>query len=302
MKIDFYIEKDLKKCEELWQNFYPNKFLVDLWDFRLCFHQAYGEEPYFIVGKLQDEVIGFLPLEFCSVAGNVHVFFGGGDWLEHFTFYIKEEYKKEALPLFFKQLPASALWFIDKSEVPYFKKGVLEEDDNTYFLNLEKYHYNIDEYFADFSKESRHSTLRSFRKIEELPLEIKINHWQDYEKLVEYNKSRFGKESSFHDKGFFSVFKLMMENPILRDKLRMVSVYINGEVKACVVNIIMNEDCTVMQAGNDPDIPNIYKYLMYQVILDGISQKLKILNFGSDECGWKERWRLEKEQLFSYEN
>lgn len=303
MAVKFYIEKDLKKCEALWRKFSPNNFLADLWEFRYCFFKAYGSEPYFVVGEKDSEIIGFIPLEYSHSAPltDRYLFWGGGDWVEHTGFYVKHEVKKRLLPLFLENSPVPVeLLCIDKSELEFTDK--LGEDLPTYYLDLAKYHYQIDEYFAAFGSKSRQNIQYDLRKIEQLSPQIVLNQFSDYNGLVELNKERFGAESDFHEQGFSDVCKLMTQDKFLKEKLRLVSVYIVGELKASLLSIVDKDVYTCLQAGYDARITSLYKYLNFQVIQAAINLKVNRIDFLSDDCGWKEHWRLEKEMLYQYKN
>lgn len=305
MEVEFYVEKNLLECEKLWKEFSTNENLSDVWEYRLCFHQGYQSEPYFIVGKLGEEIVGFLPLEFSKSAGDIYVFFGGGDWVEDHSFFIKKEYKKEYLPLFLKQCPPETyLWLISGSEK--YNLQDLEEDQPAYFLNLEKFNYNVEEYFSSISGKWRQTLKREIRRIGDLQPRVVINNFLDFEKLVEFNQKKFGDESAFADSdggyGFKQVFKLMIENTFFKDKLRMISVLINDEVKAVMLVLLWGGVYFPLQGGNDSDIPNLFKFLSYEIIKDAISLKMKRIYFMVDDCGWKEHWCLEKEMLYAFKN
>ena len=81
----------------------------------------------------------------------------------------------------------------------------------------------------------------------------------------------------------------------------MISIIIDGKVKASALCMIYNNVYTFLQGGNDIDIPNLAKFLVYQVINDA-SNRADILDLMSDDCGWKEHWRLDKTLLYNISN
>lgn len=305
MDVEFYVEKDLIKCEELWKLFSTNESIEDIWEFRLCFHLTAGEEPYFLVGKVAGEIIGVLPLEYTKRQGGMYVFFGGGDYLRNNTFFIKENYKKDALSLFLAQLPKETyLWGIRKKEKVYC--NLLVEDQIRYSLNLIENDFSIDKYFSTFSSKWRQSVKREIRRIDDLNPEIVVNNFAHLENLAAFNKKRFGEDSVFVDQGvesgFLAAFQLVIDNELFKDKIKMISVSIGGQIKAVMFIIFYNGICNPLLGGNDTDIPNLFKYLVYQVIKDAMELKMKEINFMTDDCGWKEHWALAKEQLYCFEN
>ncbi len=306
MAITFRVENDLKECQKLWNFFSPKKSFADLWEVRNIFAKQSKYPPSFLVGNLNGEDIGFLPLLYEEYDNDqndgYYVFWGGGDWLEEFTFYIKEEFKREYLKLFLANVPGQkvCLSFIDHQELVYLPE--LQPDEEIYFLDLEKYDYSLEKYFLSFSKKSRKNINNELKKIAALQPQVFFNRFADFEEMVKMNKKRFGEESLFSEDSFRLVFKSLLAEKSLKDKIRMVSLEIDGELKAATVNIFYNGVYTLLQSGNVEEINNIYKYLNVECIKDAIGLKAKEINYLADECGWKDHWRLEKRPTYFFDN
>jgi len=54
--------QDMKKCQELWEKFWPQDCLFDLWDVRSCFAKYYAHMREFITAEEDGHIIGMLPL------------------------------------------------------------------------------------------------------------------------------------------------------------------------------------------------------------------------------------------------
>jgi len=297
MNIEFYIERDIKECEKLWREFSLNRHISDIWEYRLCFHRGYGSlGPYFIVGKIAQEIIGFIPLEYQDFKKR-YIFFGGGDWNENFTFYIKNHYKKFVLPLFFKQLPKNTkLFFINNEESSY--TDFLKEDDSTYFLNPVDYNYEIEEYLKTLSHKTRKNLNREIREVEKLKPEIIYDNFQDIDVLIFFNKKRFGPDSAFEEPGFEKSLRLLLGENSLKGKVGMLSICIGGEAVAVFLVLKNGQIVEAMQSGSDPDRKGIAKFLVITLINKYFNEKVDRINFFAHDCGWKEHWRLKKDKLF----
>ncbi len=262
----------------------------------MCFNKTYNNTPYFIVGKIKNRAIGFMPLEFHKSI-NKYIFFGGGDWNEKFRFYIKENHKKEALPIFLEQIAGNkGLWNIHESELRYFPN--LQKNEPAYFLNPKDYNFDINRYISHFSSKQKKHLRSEFKKIESLGTTIIFNNFKQISALIKLNKKKFGKESLLNEKEFASAFKLLLKNKALKNILRLISVNINNDAKAIALCAIHNNTYTFLQEGVSPDIPNLSKYLHYQVITDAFRLKTEKIDFMADDCNWKEKWLLKKEMMY----
>ena len=71
IRMVFFVEKDIKKCEELWKKHSSNRNIWEEWDIVFSLFDKKDNEPYFIVSEK-----GLLPLWYDNIE-KVYYFFGG---------------------------------------------------------------------------------------------------------------------------------------------------------------------------------------------------------------------------------
>jgi len=291
----FKIEQDLKKCQGLWEEFSPKQELFDEWEYRDCFYQAYGYQPYFIVGSQGDKVMGVLPLWY-EERRDFYTFFGG-TFPEPNTFFVKN---KADLGDFLKQCPPkSRLYYLDKKESKYWP---LEESDKKYFLNLKKYEDKIENYWLGFDRKHRKNLRYDLKQFEKLNYSLRYNHLADFEKMVELNRKRFGKESDFEEKEMRMGMKNLMEVAEKRGELMMISLLVEGRVEAVEMVVIYKNCYYVLASGHNLEVKNIGKKMMVEQIKKAMEKRMEKIDFLSSDSGWKKMWHLESVPLFEFKN
>jgi hypothetical protein len=288
-------------CEQIWRSIVQPRGIQDIWEYRCIWMTIYSGKPFFLCAKVGDEIVGFLPLEDYRETYGYFWYFGGGHYLERSRCFIRPEWQDLVAPFLYEHLPPKVkLLYIDAGELRYFPRLVPMTE--TYYLDCMKIHFNLDEFFENMTKLTRKSVKRDLRKIQDLNPEILINRFQDIEQLIHFNQIRFGNDSTLRDHFHEAAIRSLTVDPRLRPYLRMISVFIQGDLKACAYAFFCNNVYTYFIGGNDVDIPNLAKYLVYCLFQDGIQLGASRIDVMADDCGWKEHWHLEKEpqyQLFT---
>lgn len=289
----FDIIKEKNKCKKLWDTFSSKEVLWDLWDFRYCFHE--GFDFHFIVGSENNEEIGFIPLVF-DKKNEVYTYFGD-TFPEQNKFFLKD---KNDISTFLKQCPEDTqIYYIDKSEKEFYNFDIGER---RYFLNFIKYDKTIENYLKTFTKKHRKNLRYDLKRLKEKNYKIKINEIKDFEKLIEFNKKKFGKESDYNDKKFVASMKKVIETAQKMQILNMISVQFNKKVEAVGLGIIYNKVYYVVGSGRNVEIKNLGKLLIFEQIKSALEKNCNEIDFLSTESGWKELWNLDSEQMYEFFN
>jgi hypothetical protein len=292
--LKFKIIEDEKECRELWEQFSGKKILWDLWDFRFCFHKK-NSEFNFILGFDGKEKEGIIPLVYDNDY-NTYTYFGD-TFPEKNKFFLKN---KNNLRLYLKNFPKpTQVYYIDSEEARHcdFKLG-----DKRYFLNLEKYGDDFENYIGSFTKKHRKNLRYDLNKLKEKNYIIEKNDIKDFDRLVELNKERFGKDSDYNDKNFVSSIKQLMDIANRKNVLDMVSIKINSNTEAISLGAFFNGIYYVLGVGRNPGIKNLGKLLITEQIKNAISHNCNEVDFMSTEANWKELWNLDSEQMYEFEN
>ena len=298
MKIDFYVEKRIKDCKSLWNEFSKNEYLTDNWEYRLCFHNAYKNTPYFIVGKTKGEIIGFVPLEYDEKRKS-YIFFGGADWNEQMRFLIKDLYKHQYLHTFIQQLPHQAsLRFIHPEDARFIKEGVIQEEDFSYYLVPKDYDFDMETYLTTFSPRSRKNIRKALRRIGKLNFKIRKGRIKDFDRLINFNIQRYKKDSMFMDDRFTLAIKNLLMSKTSKFIITLVTVLIDNQVEAISLFAEYKRGLVYLEGSSDPSQSDVSRFLDYHIFEHAFKKKLDYIDALSGDCGWKERWRLKKKTLF----
>jgi len=285
---------DEKECRELWEQFSEKQILWDLWDFRFCFHKE-SSEFNFIVGFDGKKKEGVIPLVYDNDY-NTYTYFGD-TFPEKNKFFLKD---KNNLRLYLKNFPEDTqIYYINSEEAKYydFKPG-----SKRYFLNLKKYGNSFENYIESFKKKHRKNLKYDLKKIKELDYKIDHNNLNDFQKLVQLNKERFGKESDYNDNNFVSGVSKLINAADNMSILDIISIKIGNNTEAASLGVFYNNVYNVLGVGNNPKIRNLGKLLIAAQVKSAITHKCNEVDFMSTESNWKELWNLDSEQMYEFEN
>lgn len=291
----FRIETNLDQCQKLWEKFSPRLHLFDLWEYRYCFYQGYGYQPYFIAGLDPEGPVGVLPLWF-EKKEKFYTFFGG-TFPEPNAFFIKD---KSKLAAFIEQCPwPTCLFYINQSEAKYYP---LSKGEPKYFLDMNNYNLSVDQYFSAFSKKHRKNLRYDLRQFEKLNYTLRYDNLDDFEKMISLNQKRFQKTSDFNEKEMQVSMKKLMQVAFNQGKLNMISLFINKKVEAVEIAVIHNNCYYVLCGGHNLKIENIGKKMIVEHLNSALRKNITKIDFLSTNSGWKKLWHLETEPQFEYKN
>ena len=296
MKIS--VLRELEDCKKLWDKFSPKQSIWDDWEIMYSFFDPDIHELYFL---LTEDKKGMLPLWYDQTLGRYY-YFGGcfGEnrkfWFDLLVF--RDIFEKILTPTLMNDVNFKDAEFIIK-KFPEFKDN-FNERDYRYYLDLGRFGHDLKKYLACFGKKHRKNLLYDLRKFKELNYEVKWQGMENFNKIVEFNVKRFGKDSDFSDplhkkemKAFFSALekKGMLHSSIIK---------INGSVEAMEFSAFYNEHYYVLNGGYNREIRNIGKLLIMENIKKSIELKAKEIDFLVGDTGWKELWNFDKELCYTF--
>jgi CelD/BcsL family acetyltransferase involved in cellulose biosynthesis len=288
------VATNISECKLLWNEFSRGKDAFDLWEYRACFYDG-TQELHFTIGSVNNKHIFLLPLWKRKNSG-YYEWFGGEFFEGNSVMLTDKKYASEmlkSLPLGF-WLPYSDLDFKE-----YFGQA---KESESFFLDLAKYNYSLEEYFSVFNKKHRKNLLRDLRMLSQVAPEVVRNDMRDFPRLMELSIKRFSDDSFFAEEEFSSGLKRMLEEAMRREELEMLSIKINGKTEACEAAILCNGTYTVLLGGNNLKISNIGKLMTIEHIKNAMEKRAKIVDFLAEDCGWKEMWHLEKRLFLEIES
>lgn len=294
MELRFEIIKDLKEAEKIWKGLSPNLTLYDDWNFRYCFYKYHTDNPLlFYAGYLGDELIGLLPLQYNSK--EKYLEFWSEEFMEDNHVFIKKGFEN-LVPRFYEEIkePAKIYYIVD--DCHYVRNLPIE--DYKYILNLAGFKDYREYLESAFEGKSKKNLKREISIIEKNPVAIREDEEEDLDLVFGLNINTFKEESDFHGKNKKEIFRdfLKLDLP-----LHLMSIEVNGEKLAASVSILYNKIFYLLSTGSDnKKIPNLGKYLIFKNIEKAISLGAEIFDVGVGDCGWKERFRLERVPQYKF--
>jgi len=283
------VVNDIVECQRLWEEFSPKDTLFECWEFRLAFYNAYKFEPYFILLKNPSENLALLPLEYNKKDGCYTWF--GSSWQEENKIFAKDASFASLLleaaprPLSLEAMDASCQELL-KGEI------ILESDLPKYVLDLERMKSSED-FLAGLSKNKRHGLRKDRRRIEKQNPQITIDEFSDLGTLISLSKKRFhqkGEGTDWEDSRRIETFRQVIG---LRDKsykVRMISIYIDGQPAGIDLNAIFKGSYYALKCGYDvQSFPGIGNFMNLFEIEDAISLGMKRFDLLQNNYEWKDR-------------
>ena len=173
--------------------------------------------------------------------------------------------------MFFDCCPKGTLIsYIDSEEAEYY---AFKEGDKGYFLNFGKYENNFENYLKSFNKKHRKNLNYDLRKLKEKGYIIERNNINNFERLVELNKERFGKDSDYNDKDFVSSIKQLIDISVKKNIIDFLSIKINNKVEAVGLGVFYNNTYYVIGLGRNTEVKNLGKLLISEHIKSAIANK-----------------------------
>lgn len=284
----FEIISNKRDAKNLFEEFSPRKTPYDEWEYRSAFHAPTNFPLLFLAGYKNGVAVGVLPLQ-QNMKTDCIEFFGGG-FMEYNSVFINPHFKEHALD-FYKECinMGKPLALRDMTDCSFELPGY-EHYDDTYTLDLQKY-ANMDDFFGEeFSSKSRSNLRKKIRKIEENSIDILENNFDDIDLMMDYNRKRFGSESSFEDKNQRKTFHNLLNLPW---KWVMQTFIVNGSKEAVSLSLAYKKIFVYIMAGsNIKEVPNIGSYVAFKAIEKAFESNMHTFDAGRNVSGWKDRWHL----------
>jgi hypothetical protein len=291
---------DLDECRVLWNFLGPARHVSDLWEFRLCFHKYFQNQPFFLVLEDNRGLLGMLPL--CRLAKeDTFVFFPGETWqgrtwIERTPIYCREQ---EVLPEILSACPPRTyLRYIEADETD--PPPALENDEIGYLLHPLELQFDIQGYYERFNRKKFKAIKKEIASILSAECSWHVNRLTDYDVMVRMNRGRFENESYFHDTRFTEGFRDVVLWLQDRGWLRMVSLEIGAETAAVDLGAVYNGSYVVFLGGTNPDFPGVAKAINMYHIESAFEQGFSRVDFLCGDFYWKKLWHLDPQPLYKF--
>ena len=294
-----HIYQDPDICRRLWERFWPDESIFDLWPVRACFMKHYRRPPFFILAGKDHRESRLLALAWIEEEGIFGHFPGetwqGKTWLEQNKI---AGTGRQSLQMLTDHLP-------EKCFVRYLDGGFLPAGGNEVsideigFLFFPKqYDFSFENYKNTFSRKSRKNIDREIHRLSTQKVVFRHNHMADVGRMFEMNLSAFGELSYFYDRRFFNSFVDLITFLDQNNLLRLTSVTIAGRLAAVDVGALWNNTYTVLAGGTHPEFPGVAKLINFHHIQWACQRRLTAVDFLCGDFNWKSRFRLHPRPLY----
>jgi hypothetical protein len=276
--------KDLDQAKDLWAKFSPNKSIYDWWDFRYVFYKYFNYELFFYTLLDNKEPVALFPLQYDTE--NNYMDFFGGSYMEDNQVFVKPGYEDQ-IPNLYAQIKTAA-----KMEDIIGPQGFttnLPLEDYKYVIYLEQFSSGEDYIRQSMQGKSRKNLLYDLRKFSANDIKIIENDFSDLDLMIDLIDKTFNTESSFNFKHRREIFHDLLNLP----GVNLMSYYVNGKKGGVSMSIAYQDNYVLLGIGSDnPNFPNLGKYMTIKNIDKAISQGKKLFDTGVGDCNWKKHWRL----------
>lgn len=300
----FEIVKNLDRCKALWNKYTPKDKIWDEWDVACAFYDDHAYDLYFMLFKDDDgKELGLLPL-YKDNENNTHYFFGEGfPEMRRFWF------DMELLPQVFEMIPTPIKIFDMQGE---YVKNLLErfpemqtyfsDIDFRYYLNLKKLDYKLENYLKTFNKKHKKNFLHDLKKLKEtIKYELIWEELEHIDDFINFNLTRFGKESDLDDKQFLKEMIRFLK--VIKDMkiMHTLTIIIDGKVEGIEIAAFYMNKYYVLNGGYNREIKNLGKLLIFEHLKKALELKSDEIDLLVGDTGWKKLWNFDKEACYTFQ-
>ncbi len=292
---------DIYECREVWERVVPKDSIFDLWEARYCFQKHFKRPANFIIAEKNGTICGLLPLSWIKESKTYGYFPGetwnGKTWIEQNRIYSNDNSIRNE---FFKCVKGP---YYLRYIIPYMNiEGNYPVDEIGYLFKPEKYEYDMNKYFEEFSGKSRKRLKRELEFFKEQSINFRYNELDDFSMLINLNISRFGNNSYFADERFRDSFYSLIYLLNDKDCLRITTIFIKDEIAAIDMGCIYNGVYTLLAGGTNSNFPGIAKLINIHHMEWACQEKLKVVDFLCGDFNWKKQFHLTPRPLYLLSN
>lgn len=281
----------LEEGRKVWEALSPNGLISDDFSFRYAYYNLQNYPLYFYTAYEDDKVVGLLPLQLNTETNKLEFF--GGTYFEDNRAFVKDNNVHSLYTLFSSiDHPADLLWMHDSMKIV---EGAVFQDYK-YILPLSNFK-NVEDYMQQlWSKKSISNAKSQFRKFGSDDIKIVEGRKQDLARLIEFNKMRFGEESTFNKTERLHFFNEIFQ----KFETLFLSIFIKEELVGVGVGIMYNKTYIGVNMGVKGGIDGLGKFLTFQKIDQAIAHNAQFYDGRGENLGWKESFHFEKRPQYKF--
>jgi hypothetical protein len=293
-KITFTIITTLVEAQKWWEFFSSNESLFDTWELRYCFYKYFNYPLSFLLGTVDGQSVGLLPMQFNTDVSRLEFF--GGSWFEDNRIFIRPGFEN-CIPEFFKQVTQPAkLEFITGTDTFITSLPII---DYKYLLPLGEFHKSKDYIEKYYHGETKKKFNKRIKKVKELDITIEQNNEADLEMLIQYNLANFEDKSTFLYPHRQEIYRDLIKLPFQH---LLTTFVCQGEKIAISLAFLYKNTYYSFKATTKPDSEkNLIDYVRMVKIAEALKHKMTAYDALASDCGWKENWYFTRKPQYIFE-
>jgi len=293
---------DLDEVRGLWQRYWPQQCLFDLWPVRNCFQSQYNNTPHFIIARENRKFCGMLALSWMDEQQRFGHFPGemwhGKTWLEQNKILANDPAVFSALA---HHIPGMANIRYLTLDPRLASDPSAVVDEVGYLFYPQQHDYSFQAYMQCFSGKTRKKMRSELTRLTVGGVSYRYDCLDDVADLFRMNLENFKGESYFEDGRFLRAFENLVAWLHANNMLRVTTVLINGQLAAVDIGAVWNRTYTVLAGGTHPDFPGVAKLINFHHIEWACQQRFREVDFLCGEFNWKHRFHLTARPLYRME-
>ena len=290
---------DREEARRLWEDYWPQSCLFDLWEVRACFDDAFQRPPYFLAAHEGAKCCGIMALSWIA-EGNYFGHFPGEIW--HGKTWLEQNKIPAGSPDVFQ-----LLWDMapNTTDVRYLNNpGRLAEsipfalDEVGYLFYPRQVEYSLDAYWQGFSGKSRKKLKQEINRLEAPGVSYRYDSLADIDLMFRMNLESFGGESYFSDARFLKAFASLAAWLHNNRMLRVTTLLIGGEVAAIDMGAVWRNTYAVLAGGTRSEFPGVAKLINLHHLEWSCRQRFSFVDFLCGDFNWKNRFHLTPRPLY----
>ena len=302
---NIYSETDESACRRLWEENIAPEQLTDLWDIRACFHQQFKRRFFFVVAQEAGKTVGLIPLSFIEEHNYYGYFPGevweGKTWLEQNRLIAQDP---NVLQQMFEWLRGQKIPYHLRylCPTPHLSFDLTNEDEIGYLFYPGSFQFNMEEYYATFSKKTLKKIRREVDRLYARNLVIRTDDSNDFEEMLILSIERFGTHSYFANNQFVKSFRALKDYLHQKGWLKMTAVIIDGRIAAVDMGCLYNGNYKLLAGGTHGDYPGVAKAINLHHMQEACTNRYKEADFLCGDFSWKKLFHLTPRPLYVVSN
>ena len=187
-------------------------------------------------------------------------------------------------------------------ETPHLPLYLIDEDEIGYLFYPGSFHFNMEEYYASFSKKTLKKIRREVDRLYARDLIVRNDDINGFEEMVILSIERFGTQSYFASNSFVKSFRVLRDYLDQKGWLKMTTIIIDGKVAAVDMGCLYKGNYKLLAGGTQGDYPGVAKVINLHHMREACTKRYNEVDFLCGDFSWKKLFHLAPRPLYEASN